>query len=178
MFLDRFFRPKPATLAGRALYDAAAAQARRPTFYTDMGAPDTLEGRFELYTVHVVLLLNRLQDAGQGGAEVRQAVFDAYVRGLDDALREIGVADTSVGKKMKKLAGAFYGRLRAYEAAFAVLPDDAELRALVGRTLFDDADDARAAGLAAYVLSARQSLTGQSSESLIEGAAPQWSGPA
>jgi cytochrome b pre-mRNA-processing protein 3 len=175
MFLDRFFRPKPATLAGRALYDAAAAQARRPVFYADLGAPDTLEGRFELYTLHVVLLLDRLQNAGPGAAEVRQAVFDAYVRGLDDALREIGVADTSVGKKMKKLAGAFYGRLRAYETAFAALPEQGELKALVGRTLFDQADDGRVDALASYVLSARATLADQAAESLIGGAAPAWS---
>ncbi len=173
MFLDRFFRPKTATLAGRALYDAASTQARRPVFYTDFGAPDTLEGRFELYTLHVVLLLSRLD--GSGASEVRQAVFDAYVRGLDDALREIGVADTSVGKKMKKLAGAFYGRLRAYEGAFAVLPDKTDLTALIGRTLFDQADDARAAPLAVYVVAARQSLAAQSLESLTEDASPAWS---
>jgi cytochrome b pre-mRNA-processing protein 3 len=174
MFLDRFFRPKPATLAGRSLYDAAAAQARRPFFYADLGAPDTLEGRFELYTLHVVLLLSRLQNAGPGAAEVRQAVFDAYVRGLDDALREIGVADTSVGKKMKKLAGAFYGRLRAYEAAFAALPEDGELKALIGRTLFEQPDDGRVEALAVYVLAARTALAEQSAESLIAGAPPVW----
>lgn len=173
MFLDRFFRPKPATLAGRALYDAAAAQARRPVFYTEIGAPDTLEGRFELYTLHVVLLLDRLQNAGPGAAEVRQAVFDAYVRGLDDALREIGVADTSVGKKMKKLAGAFYGRLRAYETAFA-LPDQGELQALIGRTLFEQPDDVRIAALAAYVLATRAALADQATESLIAGETPVW----
>ena len=174
MFLDRFFRPKPATVAGRALYDAAAAQARHPVFYTDFGTPDTLEGRFELYTLHVVLLLDRLHQAGPGAAEVRQAVFDAYVRGLDDALREIGVAATSVGKKMKKLAGAFYGRLRAFEGAFAALPDDAELRALIGRTTFGDAEDGRAPRLAAYTVAARAALAAQEAESLIDGGAPVW----
>jgi cytochrome b pre-mRNA-processing protein 3 len=102
-------------------------------------------------------------------------VFDAYVRGLDDALREIGVADTSVGKKMTKLAGAFYGRLRAYEAAFAALPDRGELSALVGRTLFDRADDGRVDALASYVLSARAALADQAAESLIGGEAPAWS---
>jgi cytochrome b pre-mRNA-processing protein 3 len=125
----------------------------------------------------VVLLLNRLQDAGPGAAEVRQAVFDAYVRGLDDALREIGVADTSVGKKMKKLAGAFYGRLRAYETAFAALPEQGELKALIGRTLFDQADDGRVDALAAYVLAARAALADQAAESLIDGGVPVWSAP-
>jgi cytochrome b pre-mRNA-processing protein 3 len=175
MFLDRFFKPKPAVLAGKALYNAASAQARSPAFYAQLAAPDTLEGRFELYTLHVVLLLDRLKNDGSPFvAEARQCLFDAYVFGLDDALREIGVADTSVAKKMKKLAGAFYGRHKAYDTAFAALPDVAELNALVGRTLFDNAEDARAAPLAAYAAAARAALAQQDGLALVEGAAPAW----
>ncbi|WP_348234584.1 ubiquinol-cytochrome C chaperone family protein, partial [Salmonella enterica] len=72
---------------------------------------------------HVIFLVERLKGQGDAAAETSQAVFDAYVKGLDDAFREIGVSDTSVGKKMKKLAGAFYGRLKAYDDAVASLPD-------------------------------------------------------
>lgn len=175
MFLDRFFKPKPAVAAGKALYDKASSQARSAAFYADLGAPDTLEGRFELYTLHVVLLLDRLKgDADPFVAEARQCLFDAYVRGLDDALREIGVSDVAVAKKMKKLAGAFYGRHGAYDAAFAALPDEAPLRDLIGRTLFDNAADARSAALASYVIAVRLALAGQETKALAEGAAPAW----
>jgi cytochrome b pre-mRNA-processing protein 3 len=175
MFLDRFFKPKPAVLAGRALYNAASVQARAPAFYAQLQAPDTLEGRFELYTLHVLLLLDRLKkDENPFVAEARQCLFDAYVFGLDDALREIGVSDTSVSKKMKKLAGAFYGRHKAYDAAFAALPDNAELEALIGRTLFDDAGDARAGPLASYAAVARAALAGQDALELVEGSSPAW----
>ena len=127
MFLSRFFRKRPAEAAGAALYASAAKQARQPAFYLAMGAPDTLEGRFELYTLHVILLIDRLSGQGEQAAETSQAAFDAYVRGLDDALREIGVGDLSMKKKMKKLAGAFYGRLQAWQEASATLPDTATL---------------------------------------------------
>jgi cytochrome b pre-mRNA-processing protein 3 len=173
MFLKRFFEVKPAVLAGRRLYDAASAQARSAAFYAELGAPDTLEGRFELYTLHVVLLLDRLK-GDLAVAQARQALFDAYVRGLDDALREIGVADIAVGKKMKKLAGAFYGRLRAYEAGFSALPAQDDLRALIGRTLFGEETDARAGGITTYAVAARDALAGQDALALVEGAAPAW----
>ena len=173
MFLDRFFKPRPATQAGRRLYDAAAAQARSPAFYADLGAPDTMEGRFELYTLHVILLLDRLKgDAAV--AEPRQELFDAYIRGLDDAFREIGVSDTSVGKKVKKLAGHFYGRLRAYDAAFESLPDQGALTALIARNLFGTEDEAGAAAIARYAAATRAALAGQETLSLADGTAPAW----
>ena len=125
MLLRRLFKVRPAVEAGRKLYAAAVAQARQPRFYTDFAAPDTREGRFDLYTLHVVLLVRRLKGEGEQAAETSQALFDAYLRGLDDAFRELGASDLSVAKKMKKLGQAFYGRARAYEEAFAALPDTA-----------------------------------------------------
>jgi len=175
MFLDRFFKPKPAVLAGRRLYDAAAAQARQAGFYAELGAPDTIEGRFELYTLHVVLLLDRLRNATDAFvADSRQSLFDAYVAGLDDAFREIGVSDTTIGKKMKKLAGAFYGRHKAFDEAFAALPDRTLLTGLIGRTLFGDEADVRAPAFAVYAQAARAALAEQDSLVLVEAAAPAW----
>jgi cytochrome b pre-mRNA-processing protein 3 len=169
MLLDRLFRPRPARLAGQALYAAAAAQARQPGFYTALGVADTREGRFELYTLHVILLVERLKGQGQQAAETSQALFDAYVRGLDDAFRELGVGDLSVGKKMKKLGGAFYGRLRAYEQA----PDGEALGAVIARTFGEAAD---AAGLARYVAAARDHLATRPLEEMLGGSVT-WPAP-
>jgi cytochrome b pre-mRNA-processing protein 3 len=166
MFLDRLFRPRPAKLAGAELYLKAAAQARRPALYTAMRTPDTREGRFELYTLHVILLLERLRGQGEAAAETSQATFDAYLRGLDDAFRELGVGDMSVGKKMKKLGQAFYGRLRSYDQAVATLPSRAELEALIGRTVGEEAD---ARALADYLLTARDQLAAQPLDGLLTG---------
>src|SRR5688572_17130211 len=96
----KLFKPRAAEKAGRTLYVAVVEQARQPRLYTDLGAPDTMEGRFELYSLHVILLLDRLKRQGEQAAETAQALFDTYVQSLDDALREVGVGDTSVGKKM------------------------------------------------------------------------------
>src|SRR4051812_776189 len=94
---SRLFRTRPQVAAGRALYGSAVAQARQPGLYRDLGVADTHTGRFELYTLHVVLLMRRLKRLGDPAAETSQALFDAYVRGLDDGLREMGVGDISVG---------------------------------------------------------------------------------
>jgi cytochrome b pre-mRNA-processing protein 3 len=150
VFLGRLFQPKRGRSAGRSLYEAAVAQARRPDFYAVLGAPDTPEGRFELYSLHVVLLLHRLRGHGSQAAETAQALFDAYVQGLDDALREMGVGDMSVGRKMRGLAEAFYGRARAYEAALGDA-DAVALTALVGRTLYAGVDDRGCASLVDYI---------------------------
>lgn len=169
MLLDRLFRPRPALAAGRALYGLAVAQARTPALYADLGAPDTLEGRFEIYSLHVVLLLDRLRNHGGLAGEVSQTLFDAYVKSLDHALREIGVGDLSVGRKMRKLGEAFYGRGKSYEAAFVALPEEEPLRALLTRTVYAETDAGPAPRLAAYVLRQRAALAGQPLERLVAG---------
>lgn len=167
--LKNLLRPRPAVAAGRALYAAAVAQARTPELYAALGAPDTPEGRFEVYGLHVYLLLARLKDQGPQAAETSQAVFDTFTSALDHSLRELAVGDLSVGKRMRKLAEAFYGRIKGYEAALASLPDTAALEGLLARTLYAGADDAPAADMAAYVLARRTALAEQPLETLLAG---------
>jgi cytochrome b pre-mRNA-processing protein 3 len=171
MILDRLLKPRPAKIAGGQLYAGAVAQARLAPLYVRFGVRDSLEGRFELFSLHVVLLLERLKGMGSLAEETSQAVFDAYVRGLDDAFREIGVSDTAVGKKMKKLAGAFYGRLKAFDEAVAFLPDSDALMGLLGRTALEERGEGDVAGLTAYVISAREGLAAQTLEDLLSGEA-------
>jgi len=171
MILDRLLKPRPAKVAGGRLYAGAVAQARLAPLYVQFGVRDSLEGRFELFSLHVVLLLERLTGQGSLAEETSQAVFDAYVRGLDDAFREIGVSDTAVGKKMKKLAGAFYGRLKAFDEVIASLPDTQPLSDLLGRTALEERGDGDVLGLTAYVLSARESFAAQSLNDLLDGEA-------
>ena len=110
IMLQNLFRPRPRERLGEALYDLAVRQARDPAFYTTMGVADRIDARFELYTLHVLLLVMRLRDQGEREAETAQLLFDTYVSALDHALRELGVGDISVGKKMRKLGEALYGR--------------------------------------------------------------------
>ena len=170
MAFARLFAGRPAVTAGRRLYLEAVEQARRPVFYTRWGVPDTADGRFELYSAHVILLLNRLKHGGPAAEETAQGLFDAYVKALDDAMREAGVGDLSVGKKVRKLGSAFMGRIKGYDAAFAALPDTGELRSLIARTTYEG-DEAAAAPLTAYAAQANAGLAGQPIRELLKGRA-------
>jgi cytochrome b pre-mRNA-processing protein 3 len=167
--LQRLFRPRPAQAAGRALYAAVVEQSRQPALYERLGAPDTVEGRFEVYSLHVVLLLDRLRRQGDQASETSQALFDTFVKALDNALREMGVGDLSVGKKMRKLGEAFYGRAKSYEDAFADLPETGQLQALIARTVYAEVDAGRSAEMADYVIGQREALAAQPLEALLEG---------
>jgi cytochrome b pre-mRNA-processing protein 3 len=165
----KLFKPRPAEKAGRALYLAVVEQARQPRLYADLGAPDTLEGRFELYSLHVFLLLDRLKRQGEQAAETAQALFDTYVQALDDTLREIGVGDTSVGKKMRKMGEAFYGRVKSYDDALTALPDRGPLEAVIGRTVYAGAEAAPTTALADYVLAQREALASNDLDAFYAG---------
>ncbi len=151
-----------------ALYAGLVEQARRPAFYARLGAPDTLEGRFEVYALHLALLVLRLRREGAAGEALAQAVFDRFVRGLDDGLREAGVGDTGVPRRMKTLGQALYGRLHGLAEAFEALPDAAPLQALVARTMLAEAEG-EPGPLAAYVARAHEALDAQSGERLLAG---------
>ncbi len=159
--------------AGAELYDDAVAQSRAPALYSDLGAPDTIEGRFELLTLHVILLIERLRDDGAAAAQSSQALFDIYCSNLDGALREMGVGDLTVGKRMRALGEAFYGRARAYRMAFAALPDRGELAAVIGRTVMAGESGADPTALAAYVARSREALAAVAAASLLA-SPPPW----
>jgi cytochrome b pre-mRNA-processing protein 3 len=161
-------RPKS---AGRELYNAAVHQARRPALYAQMGAPDTIEGRFELLTLHIILLVEALRDRGEGPRASSQALFDTYISDLDGALREMGVGDLTVGKRMRALGGAFFGRAAAYREAFAALPDARVLERLIHRTVMQDVGDP--AALASYAVQCRDSLAATETSQLLN-AGPPW----
>ena len=173
MVLARLFAPRAEVLAGRALYASAAAQAREPAFYAALGTPDTVEGRFELFSMHVALVLLRLKGQGARAEETAQQLFESFIRGLDDALREMGVGDVVVGKRMRKLGEAFYGRMRSYEQALAARPDPAELQDLIARTVFDGARAGRPKAMAAYASAAADTLAAMALDDLLVGRV-QW----
>lgn len=167
-------RERAARSRGRELCDSAVRQGRAPALYARLGAPDTVEGRFELLTLHIILLIDVLRDLGVEAAPSSQALFDAYVRDLDGALREMGVGDLTVGKRMRSLGQAFYGRAAAWRAAFKALPDRDEIELLVHRTILAGDEIASPAGLADYAIGCREALAGQG-RGLLEGAA--WPDP-
>jgi cytochrome b pre-mRNA-processing protein 3 len=169
MFLQRLLRPTPVKVAAERLYAAAVGAARAPALYVDLGVPDTADGRFELYTLFVLLVIERLRAEGKTAAPLSQAVFDAYLAGLDHGLRELAVGDLSVSKTMRRLGEAFYGRGKSLDVALAALPDETPLVELVGRTVFSGAAGADPKPLAARILSARAALADTPIDDLARG---------
>jgi cytochrome b pre-mRNA-processing protein 3 len=112
------------------IYNRCVAQARRPEFYRLLAMPDTLDGRFDLLLLHILMVMRRL------GAEikVKQQLFDLMFADMDRSLREMGVGDMSVGKKIKPMISAFYGREQAYEKALG--ESDAALQDVLNRNLY------------------------------------------
>ena len=149
--------PRPDKAIVNRLYELAVSRSRNPDLYASMGAPDTVEGRFELLTTHIVILIERLDRAGDRGKAIGQALFDLYIRNLDGALREMGVGDLAVGKRMKGLGGLFYGRAAAYRRAFAS-GDIAELKAVIARTILVERPEVSPEILASYVLNEKSAL--------------------
>jgi cytochrome b pre-mRNA-processing protein 3 len=163
----RLFRPRKDQTHVRAIYAAIVAQARQPVFYAELGVPDTLEGRYDMLMLHAFLYMRRLKDEAEPAKSVAQEVFDLMFADMDRSLRELGVGDLTVPKKIKNMAQAFYGRAAAYDAALAKPGPD--LAAAVGRNVFGG-DAPAASGVAAvadYMRGAVKALAGQDTESLI-----------
>jgi len=132
-----------------AIYGMIVAQARLPVFYEQYRVPDTVNGRFDMVLLHLWLVLRRLREAAEGGAALSQALFDHFCSDMDDNLREMGVGDLTVPKRMVKFAEAFYGRTGAYDAALKAGGD--ELAQALARNVLLSVDAAAAEPLAAYV---------------------------
>jgi len=168
IMFQRLFRERPASAAGRALYEPLIAQARRPGFYLEGRVPDTASGRFELYSLHLALVVRRLRGEDGFAAEASQALFDAFLSGLDDGLRDLGVGDLTVPKKMRKLAEALYGRFKGYDAALADTAEPSALEALLDRTVYAGVASPPSAILAAYARQAAKALEASDVSALFD----------
>ncbi len=111
------FRTRSARRIAPYLYAELVAAARAPVFYREFGVADTIEGRYEMIVLHVVLLLRRLRDKNSPDLKLAQAIVDFFASDLDRSMRELGVGDLGVGRFMKRLGEGLYGRAAAYDAA-------------------------------------------------------------
>jgi cytochrome b pre-mRNA-processing protein 3 len=149
-----------------AIYGMIVAQARLPAFYQRFGVPDTVNGRFDMVLLHLWLVLRRLREA-EGGAQLSQALFDHFCSDMDDNLREMGVSDLTVPKRMVKFAEAFYGRTGAYDAALKA--GGSELAQALARNVLLQTDAAPAEPLAAYVRATIRTLEAIDGKRLLAG---------
>ena len=151
-------RTSPTTRLAQSLHADLATAARRPVFFRELGVADTIDGRFDMVTLHAWLVLSRLSAAGR--TDVSQALSNTIFIAFDEGLRDLGNGDMGMGPRMKKLGNAFNGRCQTYEAA----ADDAvALTEAIFRNVYrgQPGHEEQAAKLAHYVQQTRAKLAQQ-----------------
>lgn len=170
MFQRLFGRERHANRAiTEALYAQIVAAARQTVFYSHWNVPDTPLGRFEMVSLHMFLFQHRLRGEDGVVQEVAQVLIDEFFLDVDHSLRELGVGDVGVPKRMKKLTKMFYGRTAAYDDALERSDRDGLTAALARNVRPDAGDWPEASQLAAYVTDACNQLAAQPSESIASG---------
>ena len=164
------------------LHGKIVAASRRPALYLDFGVPDTFEGRFEMVTLYAGLVMRRLTKLSGIGPELAQEIADSVFRHFDVALREIGVGDVTVPKRIKRMAEAFYGRNKAYGEGLEA-PGSDRLASALARNVYGITDLAQAPmapRLAQFVRATADALDRTPLETFAGGdvAFPEWRAPA
>lgn len=167
MFLSRFLtgRTRQAT-AARSLLACLNKQSRSPVFFATGIIPDTMDGRFECVTLHSALLLRRLRESGREGRALANTLFEEIFDSFDHALRESGVGDLTVGKKIRVLGESFYGRARAYDAAVS---DKDDIASVIERNLLPGSNRVVIEQISQYTVAQAGHLEKQSDNKLLIG---------
>ena len=139
--IARWFGGDPSRDEAARLYSVVSLQARRPEPFSDLGVPDSLDGRFDMLCLHMFLLVRRLSREGPRGAELVQGLYEEMFADMDRTLREMGVGDLGIGKRVTQMAEGLMGRIKAYGEALDA--GDEPLAAAIHRNLH-----AGAAGIA------------------------------
>lgn len=163
------FRKDTATAPVYAVYTAIVAQSRRPQFYAEWGVPDTVTGRFDMISLHLALLFRRLRAGDADQKAFSQAVFDLFFKDMDRSLREMGVGDLGVPKRIQKMGNIFFGLLAAMNEAIDRL-DQPALEAVLSRNIYDGASGPQVAAMAQYLIAEDRRLAAQSAGAITGGA--------
>lgn len=148
MILSLFSRKAKANEAITiAIYETIVAAARQPYFYSDIGVPDSPLGRYEMLSLHIFLFIRRIKGRNDALKSIGQEVTDEFFRDVDHSLRELGIGDSGVPKRMKKLARMFYGRVESYDRALEN-NDQTELATALARNIRPDSADWIGGGVA------------------------------
>lgn len=170
MFKSIFgFGRRPNMEVTDALYDTIVASARQPHFYSHWGVTDTPLGRFEMLSLHVFLFLERARGESKAMNDLAQELVDEFFKDVEHSLRELGIGDISVPKRMKKMAKMFYGRAESYRAALDSQDHDALALALQRNIMPDEKGWPHGSALAGYVENASVFLSKQDENELLAG---------
>lgn len=168
-YLEKRRKARAHKAVAARLYEAAVRAGRDPALYRDMGVADTLDGRFDAIVLHLALILRRMKAPDVRANPLGRALASAYVQDLDRSLREMGVGDLSVGKQVKRMIQAFYGRLKAYDEALAAGDStDTALRQALIRNLYrnEAPEDAALSAMVAHVRRRDAALNGHEPEDM------------
>jgi cytochrome b pre-mRNA-processing protein 3 len=168
MFLNWWRRANPSDTID-AIYGAVVAQARMKAFYEECAVPDTVEGRFDMIVLHLFLVLRRMKAPAFDKSGLPQAIFDRFCSDLDANLREMGVGDLTVPRRMQSLAEAFYGRSAAYDRALTSGNRDAASAAISRNIFGQDSLTVGARKLGHYIFAAAAELEGLKDEAIAKG---------
>ena len=164
---NHFWKPRiPLQGTIEVIYGMIVTQAREPLFYRDLGVPDTVNGRFDLLVLHLWMVLRRLRPMPDGPA-LCQALFDRFCADMDANLREMGVGDLTVPKRMQAFGEAFYGRVAAYDLALPSGQED--LAQALCKNILDGKQIENARRLAFYAEAAIHALDGLDETTLRKG---------
>jgi cytochrome b pre-mRNA-processing protein 3 len=162
------FRKNTATDAVYGVYRAIVAQSRQPVFYAEWGVPDTVTGRFDMISLHMALVFRRLRSEPAKVKAFSQAVFDLFFKDMDRSLREMGVTDIGVPKKIQKMGNLFFGLLAAINEAMD--RDDREaLASVLCRNIYGGEDMAFASRMADYAIAQDAALSAQPAQAIMAG---------
>jgi cytochrome b pre-mRNA-processing protein 3 len=150
------------------LYGSIVAAARRPEFYRTLGVPDTIEGRFAMLVIHLFLVIERLSKAHEGAESFSRALIETFITDMDDTMREIGIGDMGVPRRVKKAAAALYERMIAYRTAMAA-PGEDELFEALARTAAPGTPNRAFPALVAYMRTASAALASRSEPDIVAG---------
>ena len=167
MIFNLFRKPAVAPDLVDQAYASIVAQSRQVKFYADWGVPDTVTGRFDMISLHLALLLHRLKHEESARA-FTQAVVELFFKDMDRSLREMGVSDLGVPKKIQKMGNLFFGLLAAMNEAMDRNDGDA-LAGVLARNVFDGQDAQQLRALADYVVARDAELAAQPVEAITAG---------
>ena len=154
------FRKDPYAEQALAAYNIIVAQSRQPEFYLDCGVKDSVTGRFDMIALHMTVVFHRLHKGDDIEKKFAQSLFDLFFKDMDRSLREMGVGDITVPKKVKKMGEVFYGLLGAVKDAYESNDSESLAKAL-DRNIFNSEDAANARKLASYCLRQVEHLSTQ-----------------
>jgi cytochrome b pre-mRNA-processing protein 3 len=172
VIFSKLFKNKPAfTEEVQAIYVAIVNQSRQEEFYLNFEVADTVEGRFDMILLHAFVVMRKLKADGDKTATFAQAIYDLMFADMDQNLREMGIGDMGLAKRVPRMAEAFYGRIEAYEAGLTADDDDATLKAALDRNLYRKtlASDESLSVMAQYLRQEAKNLENQDIDALLCG---------